>query len=116
MPGNTNGTPQVSAETLWEYVQQGSEIGRGWAETIGNIHQPGDQPPAASSSGGTTVTVIRDSQVETIGTTGKIAIGGAAGAALFMVANKSPLWGLLLGAAVGWAATGGADRLASDSR
>ena len=88
-------------------------MGRGWVETLSRT---GDQPPAASSSGGTTVTIVRESQVETIGTTGKIAIGGAAGAALFMVANKSPLWGLLLGAAVGWAATGGADRLASDSR
>ena len=109
---------EASSEDVQGWVAWGSEIGRGWAETIGNIAK---DEPATTTTTNTYVTSPRANGgsgspgfMADMGPTGKTVMGAGAGFGAAYLADKNPLIGAGVGALLGWAWSGGLDRFKND--
>jgi len=101
---------QPSPDDVQGWISWGSDIGRGWAETIGGVAS-GTNGAAGTTTGTTTVVVERrDPPPDGLSAGAKLAIGAGSGMGAAYLANRNPLIGGAVGAVIGWAWSGGIER------
>ena len=106
-----------SSDEIWEGIGAGFGFFDDVAERIGT---EAARVEGAKAGGGTSTTYVSNTTVTQesdrpekmrIGPAGSTAIGAAAGVGLMIALGRPAVVGGVVGGLIGWAATGGADRL-----